>query len=162
PAGERGHGRLPGVVLREAGQGGQEGPAPDLGQRLLARQPRGARLAPRPQSRGEAQRRGRAHNRLLPAHEEPLAERHRAQVGAGSSVILAGIGGSKGSTTASITTGPGVARASSRTRPQSAGSSIVKPVPPQARAKRAKSIGWRSQPYSGLPRKTICSHLIMP
>ena len=36
------------------------------------------------------------------------------------------------------------------------------PTPPQARANAAKSIGWRSQPYSGLPRNTICSHLICP
>src|SRR4029450_3714243 len=33
---------------------------------------------------------------------------------------------------------------------------------PQAAANSAKSIGCRSQPYSGLPRKTICSHLICP
>ncbi len=37
-----------------------------------------------------------------------------------------------------------------------------RPVPPQARAKAAKSIGCSSQPYSGCPRNTICSHLIMP
>ena len=49
-----------------------------------------------------------------------------------------------------------------RARPQSAGSSTLKPTPPQAWAKAAKSMGCRSTPYSGLPRKTICSHLICP
>ena len=43
-----------------------------------------------------------------------------------------------------------------------AGSSIVMPMPPQASANLTKSIGWSSTPYSGLPRKTICSHLIWP
>src|SRR5258705_6983264 len=57
---------------------------------------------------------------------------------------------------------PGAARAASRAAPHWAGSSMVMPLPPQASAKRAKSIGCRSQPYSGLPRKTICSHFIWP
>src|SRR5947199_9429902 len=39
---------------------------------------------------------------------------------------------------------------------------MVKPLPPHACANIAKSIGCRSHPYSGLPRNTICSHLIMP
>ena len=38
----------------------------------------------------------------------------------------------------------------------------MNPCPPQARANAAKSIGCSSQPYSGLPRNTICSHLIWP
>ena len=98
---------------------------------------------------------------ILPRLGSPLAS-DRANFRACLAVILGGIGGSKGSTTASTTTGPGVASASSSTAPQRAGSSTVSPVAPQARAKAAKSIGCSSQPYSGLPRKTICSHLIMP
>src|SRR5215813_6279496 len=47
-------------------------------------------------------------------------------------------------------------------RPQSSGSSTVKPVPPQAWANNAKLMGCKSHPYSGLPRNTICSHLICP
>ena len=39
---------------------------------------------------------------------------------------------------------------------------MVKPVAPHARAKAANSMGWRSTPNSGLPRNTICSHLIIP
>src|SRR5262245_9789808 len=39
---------------------------------------------------------------------------------------------------------------------------MVNPVAPHDRASIAKSIGCSSQPYSGLPRKTICSHLIWP
>ena len=85
-----------------------------------------------------------------------------ANFAACSAVTFGGIGGSNGSTTASTSTGPGVASASSSTAPHVAGSSTVKPVPPQARANAAKSIGCSSQPYSGLPRNTICSHLIMP
>jgi hypothetical protein len=42
-----------------------------------------------------------------------------------ASVALGGIGGSFGSTTASITTGPGVANAVRSMSPQTAGSSIV-------------------------------------
>ena len=38
----------------------------------------------------------------------------------------------------------------------------MKPFPPHARANGAKSIGCRSQANSGLPRNTICSHLIWP
>src|SRR5215471_5335288 len=77
-------------------------------------------------------------------------------------VIFGGSGGSRGSTTPSTITGPGVASASSRIAPHCRGSSIVKPAPPQARANCAKSIGCRSHTYSGLPRNTICSHLIWP
>ena len=45
----------------------QGGAAAGLGQRLLARQPSGARLDPRPQPPGQAARPGRAARRLLPA-----------------------------------------------------------------------------------------------
>ena len=38
----------------------------------------------------------------------------------------------------------------------------MKPPAPQASAYFAKSIGCRSTPNSGLPSKTICSHLIWP
>ena len=38
----------------------------------------------------------------------------------------------------------------------------MNPVPPQACAMPAKSIGCKSTPYSGFPRNTICSHLICP
>ena len=48
------------------------------------------------------------------------------------------------------------------TLPQFSGRSTESPVAPQARATIAKSIGCKSQTYSGLPRKTICSHLIWP
>src|SRR5882672_5258593 len=85
-----------------------------------------------------------------------------ANFAACSSVIFGGRGGSKGSTTACTTTGPGVPSARSSTLPHWAGSSTVRPVAPHASATIAKSIGCRSQPYSGLPRKTICSHLIWP
>ena len=76
---------------------------------------------------------------------------------------MAGIGGSNGIDDAPPRP-PGPASPAPRRalRPQSAGSSIVKPAAPHARAKAAKSIGCSSQPYSGLPRKTICSHLICP
>src|SRR6476469_1865906 len=77
-------------------------------------------------------------------------------------VIFAGMGGSLASTSAWIKTGPDVDKAVSRTAPHSDAFPIVKPEPPQARAKVAKSIGCNSQPYSGLPRKTICSHFIWP
>ena len=53
--------------------------------------------------------------------------------------LFAGIGGSNGSTTASTSTGPGVASASATTSPQRRGSSTRKPVAPQARANAAKS-----------------------
>ena len=79
-----------------------------------------------------------------------------------SAVTFGGIGGSNGSTTASTITGPGSRAPGPARRRSSAGSSIVKPVAPHARANAAKSIGCRSHPYSGLPRNTICSHLIMP
>ena len=36
------------------------------------------------------------------------------------------------------------------------------PIAPHASAKRTKSIGSSDTPYSGLPRNTICSHLIIP
>src|SRR5258707_7541352 len=72
------------------------------------------------------------------------------------------MGGSCGSTIASMTTGPRVAKAWSRMRPQSFGSVIVNPVPPHARANAAKSIGVTSQTFSGFPRNTICSYLIWP
>ena len=49
-----------------------------------------------------------------------------------------------------------------RISPQRVGSSIMNAVAPQARATPAKSIGCSSQTYSGLPRNTICSHLIWP
>src|SRR5207253_921035 len=35
-------------------------------------------------------------------------------------------------------------------------------MPPQASANLTKSIGSSETPYSGLPRNTICSHLIIP
>jgi len=41
-------------------------------------------------------------------------------------------------------------------------SSIRTPRPPHASANFTKSMGVISTPYSGLPRKTICSHLIIP
>src|SRR5215831_12762269 len=72
------------------------------------------------------------------------------------------MGGVNGSTMASTITGPGVASARSRILPQSVGSSIAMPMSPQAFAKATKSMGCSSQPNSGLPRNTICSHLIMP
>src|SRR5438876_1179304 len=59
-------------------------------------------------------------------------------------------------------TGPRLARERMRMAPQRLGSSIVKPLAPNARASAAKSIGCSSQANSGLPRKTICSHLICP
>src|SRR5215207_6468064 len=46
--------------------------------------------------------------------------------------------------------------------PHSAGLSVEKPVAPHARANAAKPIGCSSHPYSGFPRNTICSHLIIP
>ena len=81
---------------------------------------------------------------------------------ASSVVILGGIGGSFASTTASTTTGPGVASASRSCSPQVAGSSRWKALAPHPSATLTKSTGARSTPYSGLPRKTICSHLIRP
>src|SRR5437867_6129934 len=39
---------------------------------------------------------------------------------------------------------------------------MVNPAAPHDLTNRAKSIGCNSHPYSGLPRKTICSHLICP
>src|SRR6266704_904057 len=56
-------------------------------------------------------------------------------------LILGGIGGSKGSTTASTTTGPLHDKAVSKIWPQAEGSVTLNPTPPQARAKAAKSIG---------------------
>src|ERR1051325_5742234 len=79
-----------------------------------------------------------------------------------STLIFGGIGGSNGSTIASTMTGPGVANACSSTPPHCFGSATLKPAAPHARAYAAKSIGCSSQPYSGLPRNTICSHLIIP
>ena len=55
--------------------------APDLGQRPLARQPRGARLDRGPQPPGQARRRLPASG-LPPAEQEPVAQPDRAQVGA--------------------------------------------------------------------------------
>ena len=77
--------------------------------------------------------------------------------------IFGGIGGSFGSTTASIRTGPGEASAClQRLR---AGFRIVDAKGRQRRspARRSRSrSAASSQTYSGLPRKTICSHLIWP
>ena len=47
-------------------------------------------------------------------------------------------------------------------RPRGRQGLVEDPWPPHARAKSGWSIGCSSQPYSGLPRKTICSHLICP
>ena len=79
-----------------------------------------------------------------------------------SVVILPGIGGSFGSIKASISVGPGWAKASRKTASASLASVRVKPFAPQARAKAAKSIGCNATPKCGLPSRTICSHLIMP
>ena len=60
----------------------------------------------------------------------------------GLHVTFAGIGGSYGSTTASTMAGPGAARDSfHRAERIASGSSRVKPTPPQACAKAAKSMG---------------------
>src|SRR6185312_11667814 len=98
---------------------------------------------------------------ILPPAGVPRAS-DSARWAACLSVALGGIGGSFWSTTASISTGPGVASAARKASPHCAGSSIVKACTPKPRAMAAKSIGCRSQTYSGLPRKTICSHLIWP
>jgi hypothetical protein len=58
--------------------------------------------------------------------------------------------GSNGSTKASRITGSDIAGASSRSMPQSPGSSIVKPVPLQILANAKKSFTYRSH---GLPEK---------
>jgi hypothetical protein len=91
----------------------------------------------------------------------PLAS-DLANFAACSSVTFGGIGGSSGSTVASTTTGPGVASARAMTSRHAPGESTDSPVAPHALATAAKSIGCSSHPYSGLPRKTICSHLICP
>src|SRR5437016_1499561 len=70
------------------------------------------------------------------------------------------MGGSKGSTTASTIVGLLDRKALSNMAPHVEGSSVVKPSPPHALAKSAKSMGCRSHAYSGFPKKTICSHLI--
>ena len=62
------------------------------------------------------------------------------------SVTLEGIGDSKGSTTASMITGPGVASAWLKIPPYSAGLSIVNPVQPQTLAKPEKSMGSNLHP----------------
>ena len=64
---------------------------------------------------------------IFPAFGVPRAS-DSANFAACLTVILGGIGGSFGSTTASISAGPGVASAWRRISPQVAGSSIVKPV----------------------------------
>jgi hypothetical protein len=79
-----------------------------------------------------------------------------------SVVILAGSGGSFGSTTASTTTGPGVASAWRSVSPQCSAWSMWNAVAPQPSAILTKSTGAKSTPYSGLPRKIICSHLMSP
>jgi hypothetical protein len=81
PAGQRPHHRVPGLVLRPTAAARGAGAAAGLGQRLLARQQGGARLDPGPQPPGQARRAWRADRRLLPAVEEPVAERDRAHVG---------------------------------------------------------------------------------
>ena len=63
-----------------------------------------------------------------------------------ASVTLDDIGDSKGSTTASMITDPGVAGAWLKIPPYSAGFSKVCPIPPQTRAKPAKLMGCNSHP----------------
>jgi len=70
--------------------------------------------------------------------------------------------GSFGSTATSIRAGRSAARACSNAGRNSPGSRTEKPKPPAASANVAKSNDGRSHPYSGLPRKSICSHLICP
>src|SRR5438874_335975 len=85
-----------------------------------------------------------------------------AKCAACSTVTLGGIGGSNGSTTTSTTQGLPDAKACLNTGRISSGLSTVKPRPPHASAYFAKFISCSSQPYSGLPKNTICSHLICP
>src|SRR5262249_61506501 len=82
--------------------------------------------------------------------------------GACLGVAGGGAGGWKGRTLASTSAGGGVGKAASSVGPPSWGFSQRTPPPPQASACLTKSIGCRSTANSGLPRKTICSHLICP
>ena len=67
--------------LEEMGKDGQEGSAAHLGQRLLARLQGGQAMAREAQPPRQGERR-RGEDRQLPASEaEPVAERHRAEVG---------------------------------------------------------------------------------
>ena len=76
--GDRGR---PGVGLRAAGRGGEEGVVTGVGQRGLARRQAGAGLDQGPQPDGP--RGGRCPDRgVLPAGEEPVAQLDRAEVGA--------------------------------------------------------------------------------
>src|SRR5438105_15299518 len=72
------------------------------------------------------------------------------------------MGGSNGSTTTSTIEGLPELRACCKVGRISSGFSTVQPRPPHASAYFAKLGLCNSQPYSGLPRKTICSHLIWP
>ncbi len=72
---------IPLVVLREARSGWQEGVGSHLGQRFLAHKPPGEKMDRETQPRGQEER-ARGEDHKLPfAQEEPVAQRHRAQVG---------------------------------------------------------------------------------
>src|SRR5215218_2585090 len=81
PTRERYNDAVPFVVLRGARSGGQEGFAPHLGQRFLARLQRGQAMARQSQPPRQKQRRGGEDRELPSSQAEPVAERHRAQVG---------------------------------------------------------------------------------
>src|SRR5215211_8275913 len=81
PTRERYNDAVPFVVLRGARSGGQEGFAPHLGQRFLARLQRGQAMARQAQPPRQKQRRGGEDGELPSSQAEPVAERHRAQVG---------------------------------------------------------------------------------
>ena len=72
---------VPFVELREARSRWQEGSASHLGQRQLACLQRGEALARQAQPRGQNERRGGEDRELLAAQAEPVAERHRTQMG---------------------------------------------------------------------------------
>src|SRR3954468_13792711 len=81
-AGERGDPRLPRLGGRPARGRGRPGPGADLGQRPLARQPRGPRLDQGPQPAGQGRRRRLPPPDLPPTEQEPVAEPDRAPLGA--------------------------------------------------------------------------------
>src|SRR4051812_12640680 len=81
-AGERHHPRLPRLGGRPPRRRGRPRPGPGLGQRPLARQPRGAGLDRGPQPPGQGRRARLPPPGLPPAEREPVAEPDRAPLGA--------------------------------------------------------------------------------
>src|SRR5256714_5026556 len=100
-------------------------------------------------------------NAILPPLDCPFASAS-AKCSACIAVTYGGIGGANGSTASSTIEDLPELRPCCKVGRISSGLSTVQPKPPQASAYFAKLGLCSSQPYSGLPRKTICSHLIWP